>query len=119
MHATVSLELAALEIGTAAAYFLIALGFALRWLLIGRTPPLLFPPVLVAIFVLCGTTRAMAFVPFESSPFVAGVLHGTLFLAAAVYAAAQLVETVCEAGVNSVRTDATAGGSDAAEASAH
>lgn len=84
-------NVAALEVVTIASYMVIAAGFGYRRAQEGQGVSILWPWLLMAIFVLCGITRAIAFLslPFAEVPIILG--HYFLAAMSVVYGVGQLM----------------------------
>lgn len=86
-----------LELVTVFSYAIIGAGFGLRSFLEGRQAPLLWPIMLMTIFMLCGITRMSGFItplPLAINEF----LHLTLAVIANIYGVCQLIY-VCWPGL--------------------
>lgn len=87
-------ELAQLELITAYSYIMIAVGFAVRWLMSRNTAKraeLLWPPLLLSIFVLCGLTRLIGFADLPLNDAATFAMHFALMLISIAYSTAQLL----------------------------
>lgn len=90
MHASHEASIAGIELIIGISYVLIALGFALRTILEAKTPALLWPWMLVSIFVLCGLTRLDYIGVIGNGALVLGAFHFLLAAAALAYGIGQL-----------------------------
>lgn len=87
IHATIS----GIEIITATSYFIIFLGFVIRWIGEGIYARLLWPPLLAVIFGLCGLTRLDVFVGNVLPDIVNSVAHVVLMFLSLGYAIGQMM----------------------------